>query len=228
VLHLAPFDETYMFSLPAIHIEGLYYGAPFVELSKSTYICSTSGFVSRIDYSGKGWLSGRKNSFRAVLYPDGREKDILYTAEGQWNEAFTIREGSNAGRRDAPAPVDEYIAADHPTTPLRVAPLDEQGPLEAKKAWGPTMEAIKRGDMDTVHAEKSKIENTQRELRRREAAEGRVWQRRYFSQVPADPLFDQLLGRVTGGEIEADKTNGIWRFDTEKATAVAAGRPPDN
>lgn len=216
VLHLAPFNETYMFTLPHIHIEGLIYGSPFVELSKSTYIVSSSGFVSRIDYAGKGWMSGKKNSFHAVLYPEGKEKDILYSADGQWNEQFVLKKGEGK-KADV---IDEWVASKYKTTPFTTRPVAQQGPLEAKVAWGPTMEAIKRGDMDTVHREKSKIEISQRELRKKEKEEGREWQRRYFSRVESDPLADKLLTKNTGEGIEPDKTGGIWRFDEAKARAV--------
>ena len=64
--------------------------------------------------------------------------------------------------------------------------------------------------------EKGKIEVSQREMRKKEAAEGTQWQRTFFSRVQSDPLYDKLA-KVTGEKIDSDKTNGIWRFDAEKA-----------
>jgi len=75
--------------------------------------------------------------------------------------------------------------------------------------------------MDTTNYEKSKIENSQREMRKREQAEGREWQRRYFTKVESDPLFDRLAKPI-GEKIEADRTGGIWRFDVAKAKKAGA------
>lgn len=68
--------------------------------------------------------------------------------------------------------------------------------------------------MDIVHVEKSKIENTQREMRKKEQAEGREWQRRFFKRSsPPDPIFEKLARSIPGERIEAEKTGGVWRFD---------------
>ena len=83
-----------------------------------------------------------------------------------------------------------------------------------------------KSDMDTVHIEKSKIENAQRELRRKEQAEGRQWQRRFFKRSsPPDPLFDRLAKAIPGERIEAEKTGGVWRFDESKKAERAKNAP---
>lgn len=69
--------------------------------------------------------------------------------------------------------------------------------------------------MDTVGAEKSKIENSQRELRRKEQSEGREWERRFFKRVQGCSIFEALAGPI-GEKIESDKTGGVWRFDEKK------------
>lgn len=205
-------------TIPALHIEGLIYGKPFVELNNCTYISSSSGFISKIDYSGKGWLSGKKNSFTATMYPTGKEKDVLYSVEGQWTDSFVIREGASAGKKlSHSATVETFSHKSNPTTPLIVAPIEEQDPYEAKRAWGPVAAAIVKGDMDTTSIEKSKIENAQRELRKKEQAEGREWERRFFTrQAGPDQIFE-TLSKPIGQPIEAEKTGGVWRFDEAKA-----------
>ena len=119
--------------------------------------------------------------------------------------------------------METYDGSTAKTTPLTVAPLEQQDERESKRAWKKVADAILKGDMDTVHVEKSKIENAQRDLRKKEQAEGREWERKFFTKVQSDPLFDKLA-KPTGFAIEADKTNGIWRFDAEKAKANS--KPP--
>lgn len=219
LLHLDAYNEDYLITLPNIHIEGLIYGSPFVELSKATYISSSSGYVAKIDYSGKGWVSGKKNSFTATLYPEGREKETLYTVEGQWNEGFVIYEG---GGKKHGKQIEVFDHKNHRTTPLITAPIEEQDPLESNRAWRLVKEGILKGDMALVGQEKSKIEESQRELRRKEQAEGREWERRFFTRLNGDPLFEKLAKPI-GEKIESDKTGGIWRFDGNKASNA---KPP--
>ncbi len=173
--------------------------------------------MAKIDYSGKGWVSGKKNSFTAVLYPTGKEKDILYTIEGQWTDSFTIKAGGGSGLKKAD-PIETHNAKTTKTTPLQVSPIDQQDPLESNRAWRKVAEGIMKSDMDVVHNEKSKIEMSQRELRRKEQAEGREWQRRFFKRYsPPDPLFEKLARSIPGEKIEAEKTGGVWRFDESKS-----------
>lgn len=215
VYSIPAFNETYLITLPNLHIEGLIFGAPFVELNDKTYITSSSGYTCKVDYSGKGWLSGKKNSFTATMYPTGKEKDILYTATGQWNKTFEICEGSDR-KHNA---IDSYDSEAIPPTPLTIAPLEQQDPMESRRAWSQVAKGIANGDMDFTGIEKTKIEESQRALRKQEAAEGRTWERRYFTKVESDPVLNQL-GPVIGLLPDADKTGGIWRFDEAKANKL--------
>lgn len=215
VFSIPAYDETYLITLPNLHIEGLIFGAPFVELNDKTYITSSSGFTAKIDYSGRGWVSGKKNSFTATLYPTGKESSILYTITGQWNKTFEVREGKKG------AVIHSYDAETSPPTPLTIAPLEQQDPMESRRAWSKVAAGISSGDMDATGAEKSKIENEQRALRAKEKEDGTEWVRRYFTRVESDKLLEALAPKI-GLLVEDDKTGGIWRFDEKKAAAVAA------
>jgi hypothetical protein len=215
VFSIPAYDETFLITLPNLHIEGLIFGSPFVELNDKTYITSSSGYTAKIDYSGKGWLSGKKNSFTATMYPTGRERETLYTITGQWTKTFEIYEGSKKGET-----IDTYDADATATTSLQIAPIEEQDPMESRRAWQKVAAGIAVGDMDITGIEKTKIEEAQREFRRQERAEGRVWERRFFTLVDSDPTLNQL-GPVIGVTPEADKTGGIWRFDETKANALS-------
>lgn len=220
--------ETFLISLPSLHVENLFLGAPFVELNAASYITSSSGFTAKIDYAGKGWLSGKKNSFVATLYPTGREKDVLYSASGQWTKQFEIHAGP-AKHASSSNLLESFDAAGTKTTPLTVAPIEAQHPLESRRAWQKVAEAIQKGDMDTVGREKSKIENAQRELRARERAEGRMWQRRYFSiRTDPDPVLSSYGKHVGVPEHgDGDKTGGVWRYDQLKADKLKSEPPLD-
>ena len=191
-----------MITLPALHIEGLMSGAPYVELNRSSSIVSSSGYTAHIEYSGRGWLSGKKNTFSATLSPSDSPKTILFTAEGQWTGAFYIKD-SNKKEIDSWDP-----AVKTPTMPM-VKDINEQEPMESRRAWSKVAEAIHKGDMDATQREKSIIENQQRDLRKKEQEEGKEWQRKYFSRIRSDPLFEELAKSV-GESAEPEKTDGIW------------------
>ncbi|KAK4648735.1 Oxysterol-binding protein 4 [Podospora bellae-mahoneyi] len=211
--------DTYLITLPSLHIEGLVFGSPFIELDGSSYITSSNGFTAKVDYSGKGWLSGKKNSLTAVLYPTGKEKDVLFNVSGQWTKTFEIHSGP-AKHNSAGNLVELWDPAQNPTSNLIVAPIDEQHPLESRRAWNKVAVAIAKGEFDVVHVEKSKIESAQREMRIKEKAEGRTWERRYFTASPdsPDPVLTRLGPIVNLAEHgDADKTGGLWRFDSQKS-----------
>jgi hypothetical protein len=210
VLHLDHYDEDYLIQLPGLHLEGFIPPPPTPEIDhdKPVYIQSSSGFTVKVDFSGKGWFRGKKNSFSAVLYPTGRPADALYAADGQWSGSFTINDLKTNQ-------VLEIFDANLPITPLVVPPLDEQDALESRKAWSKVVAGINAGDMSTVHSEKSKIETRQREMRKEEEAEGRQWQQRYFKQVQQLPHVEELLAKI-GGKLEPDQTGGAWQWDEEK------------
>ena len=206
-----------MITLPSLHVEGLIFGSPFIELDGSSYITSSTGYTAKIEYSGKGWLSGKKNSLLASLYPTGKEKEVLYNVSGQWTKGFSIYSGT-AKHNGQDTLVDTWDPEQSPTSKLVVAPTEQQHPLESRRAWSRVATGIATGDMELVSHEKGKIENAQRELRAKEKSEGRLWQRRYFTVQPGDDILSKL-GPAVGvpDHGDADKTGGLWRFDTSKA-----------
>ncbi|KAB9006566.1 hypothetical protein FH972_026920 [Carpinus fangiana] len=210
LLRLDKFDEEYLITLPSLHIEGLLTGSPYVELNHHTLIQSSSGFTAKIDYSGKGWLSGKKNSFTAAIYRNGQEKSPIYTVDGQWTSDFVIRDAKSK------TTVSSWSHKAEKTTPLTVAPLSEQDDLETRRAWGKTAAALQKGDMNLASQEKTIIEERQRAQRKREAVETREWDRIFFRRTEN---YDRLkaLAMKIGEGVEADKTNGVWEYSDAKA-----------
>lgn len=213
LLHIDEYNEDYLITLPNLHIEGLLSGAPFVELNGTSHIVSSSGFIGKVEYAGRGWISGKKNSFSATLSKASSPKDPLFSLEGQWTEAFTLKEGKGGKNGKI---VDQWDPAAHPTTKLIVAPVESQGEMESRRAWQKVATGIQHGNMDEVHAYKSEIEENQRAMRKKEKEEGREWQRRYFSKVSQYPKFERLAMSINES-IDAEKTGGVWRWDVEKA-----------
>lgn len=234
LLEFKDLNETYLVTLPPLHIEGLITASPFVELEGTSYIQSSNGHLAVIDYSGRGYFSGKKNTFKARIYEDkmssAHKEKALVTISGQWSSKSYIGKGSATPTSsselfyDANAKQPEHLA---------VKPIEEQNPLESRKAWVKVAEAIEKGDYDMIHKEKSLIENNQRELRKQEKEVDITWTQRWFDQVdvknkPAgfDPLISLAnmanlqvtnvpSGSVKGSKYESDEALH-WRFDLEK------------
>jgi hypothetical protein len=217
ILHFDKFDEDYLITMPKVHVEGLMSASLQPELSGSSLIRSSSGYTANIEYSCKGWLSGKRNSFVASMHEDGREKTPLYTAEGLWSDVFTFK-NSRTGEV-----VEVYDCKAHPTTPLQVAPIEEQHHLESRRAWQPVVEAINKGDVFTVGKEKTKIENEQRALRKQEKSEGSDFARRYFSLAANGDKVAQILAEGTPEKkSHMDVSHGVWMWDEDKYQKLQA------
>lgn len=207
--------------MPKVHVEGIMTFQIAPELSGVSYIHSSSGYVSRIEYASKGWLlTGKSNSFVATLAKSSEPSKPLYTLEGQWNKSYTIKKGGNAKGSKATATVD---LSGLRRTPLTIAPLAQQHPLESRRAWHAVAAAIEANDILAVGREKSAIENAQRALRREELADGRVWPRRFFREVliSEDPVLarfanDAAPQRAEGNSDDDNNEGRSWKFDEDK------------
>lgn len=165
-------------------------------------------------------MSGKKNTFTAVIYPDGKEKEKLYTSEGQWTDVIQIKDHKT---KQIIATHDHKISK---PSPLIVAPVEQQDDFETRRAWKKVADAIVKGDMDTTSYEKTIIENRQREMRKEEKEAGREWERTFFTRIETNPLFERLASKV-GEKINDSLTNGIWIFDEKKASAAKPPYHPD-
>lgn len=165
-------------------------------------------------------MSGKKNTFSAMLYPEGKEKDVIYKAEGQWTEAWQIKDAKTK------SVIDTFDPKVTKTTPLTVAPIDQQDDFETRRAWKKVSDAINKGDMDTTSAEKTIIETRQREMRKEEKDAGKEWERKFFTRSDKFPLFQELAGKV-GEPVNDTQTNGVWSFDQDKASAAKSPFHPD-
>lgn len=194
------------------------------ELSGTSYIRASTGYTAKIEYLCKGWISGKRNYFVATLFHDDHEKEPLYSVEGQWNGEFTIT-------KIATKEVERIDTSALKRAALEVRPVTEQHPLESRRAWRHVASAIHKNDYFAVGYEKSKIENEQRELRKKEKANGVEFQGRYFSEGETDEVAEQLVNGIKskgickkGLRVEMDGGHGFWRWDEGKFEAVEERR----
>ena len=205
MVHLDALDEDYLVTLPGMHLEGLIPPPPYPEIEGNSFIVGSNGMVAEIDYSGRGWFGGKKNSFQAKLYEEGKSDKVFFTVEGQWSGgSFTVRDST----KKTIEVFDTANVSEPP--PITVKPLEEQDPLETRRVWHKVAKAIEKGQLSIVSKEKNKLEEEQRALRKKEVAEGFVWETRYFQ--PGQWIEAEKLLAKIGRDVRKEETKGIWRW----------------
>lgn len=211
VMHVDRFDEDYLFPLPHVKVRGFLGGRLYPEILGTYHIVSSSGFVSEMTFSGAGFCWGRKNGFAARVYRrDDAQRQSIFEVEGTWSGGWTVKDGRTGE-------VMEKYAVDAPENvpaPIEMAPLQEQDPWESRRAWAGVAGALARNDFGDTVAQKTRLEQAQRQRRRREKEAGVVWEPRFFrsSAAAGHAVFHQL-SRGLSWPLCPEKTKGVWRVD---------------
>jgi oxysterol-binding protein-related protein 9/10/11 len=193
-----------------------------VELDRTTYVISSTGYLSTIEYAGRGWVSGQKNSFTATL-TKGKD-NLLYKISGQWTGESTYTSILHPAQKNVPF----WNAKSNSPTHIVVPPTGQQTAWESRKVWERVAEAIDKNDVDTAGRYKSAIEIGQRRMREEETGQGEPWKQRFFRWVEEDGtasgLRDDLEG-LTGRKIVGGNV-GSWVFkpDEEDQKALETGK----
>lgn len=115
-------------------------------------------------------LGGSKNHVSAAVYSTNDRKKAFWTVEGSWSEKFTIRD-EIAGKD-----VEIFDCTTAQPSSMKMAPVEQQDPWESRRAWKGTIDALEAGNMQGAADEKSKVEEGQRAMRKKEEASGKVWE----------------------------------------------------
>ncbi|KAK4626530.1 hypothetical protein CLAFUW4_04464 [Fulvia fulva] len=216
VLHLDEFNEDYIVPLPNVKVQGIISGSPYPELTGSHSIISSTRWVAEVDFSGKTLLGlkGKKNQLHAVVYSaeDQKHKKPVFTAEGSWSEGFEIKDESGQV-------IESYDVAAAHSSEFRVPPLEKQDAFESRKAWNGVISSITSGNMQGVADNKSKLENAQRELRKRSETSEESWKPLFFKRETTERVAEKLLGQIGQG-LEVESTCGVWKFNGDAASQL--------
>ncbi|KAF2726200.1 Oxysterol-binding protein [Polychaeton citri CBS 116435] len=214
VLHLDRFDEDYLVPLPNVKVKGILTGGPYPELNGVYHIVSSSGYVSEIDFTGKGFFGfgGNKNHVRAAIYSsdDKKHREPIFTAEGGWSDGNIVFKDGEANE------IEVYDVSSSPAADFQTLPLDQQDPWESRNAWSGVIASVRKGDMQGVSDNKAKLENAQRELRKKPETSEENWRPLFFRKEKGNAVAEKLLNSI-GEKLIPEQTMGIWRFDREGA-----------
>ena len=144
--------EKYLITLPRLRIDGLWYGSPYIELTDTSYIVSSTGYTSTIEYKGKGYFGGKSHQYKATLV--GPTGATTVVADGAWDSVSKVT--STKTRYAGTGEV--FVDVTSPKEEVTVKPIEEQGEWETRKLWELVAKGIRTGDFDLASREKTKIE----------------------------------------------------------------------
>lgn len=174
VLYVKKWDEQYIIDFPDLMIRGFLTGAAYLELAGVCTIVSTSGATATIEFIPKPWFGGEHNHIKGNVSYKGEE---YFTLSGRWShKSFFSRKNSS----------EKELLFDAEAEPMaeRVTPpLEEQQDIESHKLWGPVTAALKEKNYQLANAEKTKIEDWQRKLRRERAEKNETWTPKLFTFI---------------------------------------------
>jgi hypothetical protein len=147
--------EKYLITLPKLRIDGIWYGSPYIELTDNGFIQSSTGYLSSIEYKGKGYFSGRAHSLKATFGPSDDPDEPSVTVEGQWDTVtkVTVSNGSKYAQNG-----ETFTDVTTPKEEVMVAELEAQNEWETRKLWENVAKGIRNGDFEMASREKTRIE----------------------------------------------------------------------
>ncbi|KAI9314604.1 hypothetical protein BX666DRAFT_2029475 [Dichotomocladium elegans] len=208
VLYLKGYDEQYVIDFPDLMIRGFLTGAAYLELSGVCSILCSNGTVANVEFIPKPWFGGEHNHIKgAVSDVDG---EVRYTLSGRWSHKtyFTRSEGE-----------DKELLFDAEAEPMAervTTPIEEQSEIESHRLWGPVTAALKAKNFGLANAEKSKIEDWQRQVRKERAEKKEIWKPVLFKFVEDGSASDTYSKRTASLLPKMRRKNlvdtGAWTY----------------
>ena len=211
-VHIDKYEETYRIPMLDAKVVGFLSGHLYPELCGKYRITCSSGYISEIDFCGKGFWSGEKNHFEArVFREESGPGSPLYALSGQWSGKFQISDCSTDAVLEA-CDINSLTP-----TSIELPPEAEQDPWETRKAWKKVHESLGKGDMQATVREKSKIEAAQRVMRKQEATNNVSWQPVFFSKSIDQDIRNRNLAGSALHDLQREKSDEVWKADRELA-----------
>lgn len=169
-----PEDGEYTITMPNMFARGILFGKMLLELGDiSSVRCPSTNYSCDIEFKTKGWISGGYNAVSGTVKgPSGTAGEIA----GHWDKSMEYKD--KGGKKQV-----LFDAATTKVVQKVCLPEAQQEPNESRRLWAGVTRAIKAADMEAATAEKSKIEETQREKTRAREASGQRHQLRFFEPV---------------------------------------------
>ncbi|OLY83217.1 Oxysterol-binding protein-like protein [Smittium mucronatum] len=179
-VYLKNHDEEYILTYPNMYARGILFGKMFLEIGeKSSLQCKKSDLVFKVEFKTKGFFGRECNQVFGKIKKISTGK-TLYEIYGDWQTTMYIKSFVNG---DSSTKIF-FDSSQESTTPLVVAPIEDQEENESRRLWNETTISIKKRDLDRATEEKTKIENKQRQDAKDRQEKGITWTPRFFNMDP--------------------------------------------
>ncbi|ORY80471.1 hypothetical protein BCR37DRAFT_381143 [Protomyces lactucae-debilis] len=210
--------ETYSLSQPNMYARGILFGKMRMELGDhSTVRCEQTGLVAEIEFKTKGFISGKYDTVSGIIRNE-KTGDKLFEIEGKWCEKMTIKDLHTKKTETF------FDATGAQETPISAKATDKMNPVESRRLWHETIEAVKARDQVRATNAKSVIEDAQRDKAKARADAGEEWHPQFFDKTgPEDYVFKGSQGK-TGEQLKhlmEEMAGGI----TQETTSTSHASP---
>ncbi|PXF47909.1 Oxysterol-binding protein-related protein 5 [Gracilariopsis chorda] len=173
-------DEQYVITRPYVFMSGFLAGRQRLEFNgTSSFKCARTGLAAEIEYHrAKGPLSarGEMNAISGRIYKLDSDETV-YTLAGHWDKKVHITHVNSKQQRV----LFDYEAVVADKSMLAICPPAEQEePSFSTRIWADCSTAISNGDTGEANAQKRRVEDHQRRLKKERNVAGIVWKYRYF------------------------------------------------
>lgn len=180
-----------------MYARGILFGKMKYELGDHSFIkCPENHFVCDVEFKTKGYFSGTYNAIAGTIKND-QTGEVYYELSGLWNGEMYLKNNAvsvsyqqwdNSTNRLKTGKKDLLFDATHAKhTPPLVRSLEDQTERESQKLWYSTVQGLNARNHEVATAEKTKIEDQQREEAAKRAEGNVEWHPKLFRRVRGGP-----------------------------------------
>ena len=215
-VELAAFNELYEIAQPTVSAHNLIIGNLYLDLGGKSIIRNcTTGELAELEYHKRGWSAS--SAYKVDGNVLNAKKEVVFRIEGKWSETVSLVNPKTGVSEPiyvkSPYPEKwEYmygftnflVQLNYLPNFLRrqIAPTDTR--------FRPDQRALENGDMKTAAAEKNRLEEKQRAVRRFKEKKKLAHQTAYFEEWKNPEDDNQVYFRYNGAYFERDRKTRDW------------------
>lgn len=210
-------DELYSWNLATMFLRNVVVGEKYVEpVGNMTVVNDSTGAKAVVEFRSKGMFGGRGEEVQVDTF-DGNGTHTGDVLSGTWTSSLKVSAGSNKGKEIWRAGSLADKASQAYGFTAFAASLNEITPIEdgqlppTDSRLRPDQRLAEAGKLDEAEEWKVKLEEAQRERRRKMEERGEVHKPRWFTKVAEGAEGDEVW-RLKGGKdgYWEERARGSW------------------
>ncbi|EEB92494.1 hypothetical protein MPER_08985 [Moniliophthora perniciosa FA553] len=169
-----PDDGEYVITMPNMYARGILFGKMVLELGDNCIAKNEkNGLYCDLEFKTKGFFSGTYNAISGRIRHNSTDVGEI---SGRWSHVMDFKSAKTGAKRV----LFDAIKDGQNVSPKWVPPEDQQEPNESRRLWLRLTQAIIAKDMEAATDAKSKVEDAQREQRKKMEESGKTHVPRFF------------------------------------------------